>query len=94
MAPTSVDIKYVLNRNGRIAIETVRARIDTSARVDDFLRALQDSIKELGRGNQQLFLSADPEERLDALGIRDGDTIVIMPKSSSQIVQIENPPTR
>ena len=90
MAQTSVDIKYLLNKNGRITVETVKAKIDTTARVDDFLHALQDSIRELGKGNQQLFLSADPEERLDTLGIRDGDTIVVMPKNSAQIVQLEN----
>lgn len=89
MAQISVDIKYLLNRNGHVTVETVKAKVDTSARVDEFLQALKESIKELGKGNQQLFLSADPEERLDNLGIREGDTIVVMTKNSGQIVVIE-----
>jgi len=89
MAQITVNIRYILTKNGRSSIETVKAKIDTGARVDDFLDALKGSVNELGGRNQQLFLSVDPEERLGNLGVQDGDTLVVMPKATGPIIIIE-----
>ena len=89
MSQITVNIKYIVTRNGRSSIETKKAKIDTGARVDDFLDALKGNVRELGDRSQQLFLSVDPEERLDSLGVRDGDTIVVMPKTTDPIIIIE-----
>jgi len=88
MAQISVTIKYLTAKNGKNNLEAVKARIDTNVRVDDFLDALKNSIKDLGR-NQQLFLSVDANEKLDDLSVKDGDTIVIMPKTTDPIIIIE-----
>lgn len=85
MAQVKVSIKYLVQKGSHAEIETKEAMIDTSARVDEFLEALKDKIALKGR-TQQLYLSADPEEHLDSLGIREGDTIVIMPKNTDPIV--------
>ena len=89
MAQVTVNIRYILTKNGRSSIETKKAKIDTSARVDDFLDALRGNIRELSARGQQLFLSVDPEERLDNLGVREGDTIVVMPRATDDIIIFE-----
>ena len=89
MAQVMVTIRYVVTKGERNTIMSKKARIDTSAQVGDFLDALKGKISELGNRRQQLFLSVDPDETLDTLSIRDGDTIVVMPKSTSDIIEFE-----
>lgn len=89
MSQITVNIRYIVTKNSRSNIETRKAKIDTSARVDDFLEALRGNIRELGSRGQQLFLSVDPEERLDNLGLREGDTIVVMPRATEDIIIFE-----
>ena len=89
MAQVMVNIRYVVTKAGRSTILSKKARIDTSAQVGDFLAALQEKISDLGNRGQQLFLSVDPDETLDTLGIRENDTIVVMPRSTSDIIEFE-----
>ncbi len=92
MSQISVNIKYIVTKNDHETVENVKAKIDTSAEVGDFLQALQDSIKELGR-KSQLFLAVEPSESLERFKLQEGDTLVVIAKNTP-IVVLENAPKK